>query len=114
MASRSISVIRLAVVTMLALLLFLVASESQPASATAVDADPQVLDITVARPASAVTGVPFDVTVNASLRNNGPSGPVNVPVDFTFASPADCKRTPGGPFETATVSLGVGHCRFRV
>ena len=72
------------------------------------EADIELTGVSVAAPASTFSGVPFDVTVNASLRNNGPFGPVNVAVDFTVSTPADCTRTPGGPFETATVSLDVG------
>jgi len=78
------------------------------AAAATADADPEVVGVTVTAPASTFSGVPFDVTVNASLRNNGPFGPVNVAVDFTVSTPADCTRTPSGPFETTTVLLAVG------
>src|SRR3972149_3734046 len=72
------------------------------------EADIELTGVSVAAPASTFSGVPFDVTVNASLRNNGPFGPVNVAVDFTVSTPADCTRTPSGPFETTTVLLAVG------
>ena len=78
------------------------------AHAQAINADPEVVGVTVAGPASALTGVALDVTVNASVRNNGPSGPVNAVVDFTLSTPADCTKTPGGSFETVTESLEVG------
>ncbi|MDO8613428.1 MAG: hypothetical protein Q7R32_11505 [Dehalococcoidia bacterium] len=79
-----------------------------------VTVDVEVVDVTVTAPASAFGGVPFDVTVSASLRNNGPFGPINIPVDLFLSSPdsvlfpADCTKIPGGPFETATVPLEVG------
>ena len=76
-------------------------------SGVVAEADIELTGVSVAAPASTFSGVPFDVTVNASLRNNGPFGPVNVAVDFTVSTPADCTRTPGGPFETATVSIAV-------
>jgi hypothetical protein len=72
------------------------------------DTDIELTGVIVAAPASAFSGVPFDVTVNATIGNNGPFGPVNVAVDFTVSTPSDCTRAPGGPFETATVSLAVG------
>ena len=72
------------------------------------EADIELTGVSVAAPASASSGVPFGLTVDASVRNNGPSGPVNVSLDFTVSTPSDCTRTPSGPFETATVSLAVG------
>ena len=72
------------------------------------EADIELTGVSVTAPASASSGVPFDLTVDASVRNNGPFGPVNVAVDFTVSTPPDCTRTPSGPFETATVSLAVG------
>ncbi len=71
------------------------------------EADIELIGVSVTAPGSTFSGVPFDVTVSASLRNNGPSGPVNVAVDFTVSTPADCTRMPSGPFETATVSIAV-------
>ncbi len=73
-----------------------------------VDADVEILGVTVSGPASAVTGAVFEVAVKASARNNGPAGVVAVPIDYTLSAPPDCKKTPGGPLETETVSLAVG------
>ena len=73
-----------------------------------VDSHIELTGVSVAAPASTFSGVPFDLTVDASVRNNGPSGPVRVSLDFTISTPSDCTRTPSGRLETATVSLAVG------
>jgi len=77
-------------------------------SGVVAEADIELTEVSVAAPASAFRSVPFDVTVNAFIRNNGPFGPVKAAVDFTVSTPLDCARTPSGPLETTTVSLAVG------
>lgn len=78
------------------------------ASAAAGNADLEVQSVTVEAPGSTAVSVPFNVTVKAVLRNKGPVGPVDAPIDFTLSTPADCIRIPGGPFETVTSSQQTG------
>ena len=77
-------------------------------SGVVAEADIELTEVSVAAPASTFRSVPFDVTVNAFIRNNGRFGPVKAAVDFTVSTPLDCARTPSGPLETTTVSLAVG------
>jgi hypothetical protein len=46
--------------------------------------------VTVAAPAGAEAGVSFDVTVDASLHNNGPLGPVDAALTVDLNLPTDC------------------------
>lgn len=78
------------------------------ANAAAEDVDLEVQSVTVDAPESATVAVPFNVTVNAMLRNNGPFGPVDDPADIGLSTPADCTKEPEGPFELFTASLEAG------
>ena len=73
------------------------------------EADLEVQRTTVSSPASAsaAAGASFTMRVDVTLKNNGPFGPVDAPVDFTLEVPADCATEPDGPFQTVTVSLEV-------
>jgi hypothetical protein len=62
--------------------------------------DMKALSVTVGGPASATANSPFNVTVDASVHNNGPdSGPVDV--NITLLLPTDCTA----PANPRTVSL---------
>jgi hypothetical protein len=79
-------------------------TQTSAASTTAITrtADFKVSGVILGTPASGNTGVPFNVTVDAALHNNGPdSGPVDATVMLTM--PADC-ATPVNP-KAALVTL---------
>jgi hypothetical protein len=58
--------------------------------------DLKVSGVTAGLPASADTNSPFNVTVDASLHNNGPDDDAPVDVEITLALPPDC-TTPINP-----------------
>jgi hypothetical protein len=68
-------------------------------------ADVKVGSVSVSAPANANTGVPFNVTVNATAHNNGTYTPVNVDTTFTLSLPPDCVRTPSGSQVEGNTSL---------
>jgi hypothetical protein len=59
-------------------------------------ADLKIVSMTVDAPAQADVGVPFPVTINEVLHNNGPYGPANATVSFSLSAPADCVLNPPG------------------
>jgi len=68
--------------------------------------DPKVVSVGLVTPASADTGVAFDVTVGCSLTNIGPYTPVNTDVTVTLTAPGDCIKVPAGAQVADNVSLG--------
>jgi len=69
------------------------------------NADFKSSGVSVAAPAAVAQGQSFDITVNATLHNNGPNLAPAVPT-ITIAAPADCAVT-GSPTTLAPISLPV-------
>ena len=69
------------------------------------EANVLVQSITVTAPGSALTSVPFDVTVDATVRNNGPFGPVNADATVDLTVPAGCGRSPNNTQGANNLSL---------
>jgi len=68
-------------------------SDITPISGTA---DIKVSGITVDAPTQVAVNTPFDVTVAATLHNNGTATPVNVDTTIALSTPGDCVLTPAG------------------
>ena len=79
----------------------------QDTTAVSADADVKVQDVTLTAPATATAGVAFNVTVDATLHNNGPFGAVNADATATLALPSDCTADPAGAQVAQDVSLAV-------
>ncbi len=69
--------------------------------------DIMVSAVTMNGPPSANAGVPFVVSANADLRNNGPTGPTNVDVTLSLTLPGDCTTVSTNPLVVQNVLLGV-------
>jgi hypothetical protein len=80
---------------------------TSPASTTIVTktADFKVAGVTVAGPPSATTSVPFNVTVDATLHNNGPDA-ASADATITLAAPPDCSA-PANPRTVLGIALPV-------
>jgi hypothetical protein len=63
-------------------------------------ADPKVVSVNVGAPASVASGTNFNVTVNGSVHNNGPFGPVSGTATLNLSVPADCTKVPAGSQST--------------
>ena len=59
-------------------------------------ADLKVTGVTVSAPAETAAGVPFAVTVSATVHNNGPTTPIDASVFVDLMVPDDCTTTPSG------------------
>jgi len=57
--------------------------------------DVEIVGVTVSLPATAFAGVPFMMSVDISVRNNGPVVPAVVDTTFAPALPAGCTATTG-------------------
>lgn len=79
----------------------------QAPTATATVADLKVASVTLTAPASANPNTAFSVSVDASLHNNGPFGPVNTNATIELTVPAGCTATPAGAQTAANISLPV-------
>jgi hypothetical protein len=62
-------------------------------------------------PANATAGIPFQVTGQVSVRNNGPQTPGVVDTTFTPSLPASCAATTGAITVQNTI-IGVGSTMF--
>jgi hypothetical protein len=69
------------------------------------DVDLQVETATVTAPSSQAANTPFDVTVSASLHNNGPYSPADADATFDLSLPADCSKSPDNPQTETNVNL---------
>ncbi|MEX1193649.1 MAG: hypothetical protein WD904_09990 [Dehalococcoidia bacterium] len=69
------------------------------------DADLKVSSVTVNAPATANINTAFNVTVDATLHNNGPESPVNADGSVNLTVPADCTKVPAGAQAINNVSL---------
>jgi len=63
-------------------------------TAITAQADLKVSSVSVTAPATVATGTPFNVTVSASLHNNG-TVTVNADANLSLGVPSDCTKTPG-------------------
>jgi hypothetical protein len=68
-------------------------SITNPVFATA---DAKVVTATVGAPASVAAGTNFNVTVNGTVHNNGPYGPLSGTATLGLSVPADCTKFPAG------------------
>jgi hypothetical protein len=68
-------------------------------------ADVKISSVSVNAPATASTGVPFNVTVTTTLHNNGPITPANVDSTIGLTVPGDCSRSPAGSQVEGDTSL---------
>ncbi len=68
-------------------------------------ADLKVTGVTVTAPPTSDSGVPFGVTVTATLHNNGPSTPVDGDATLDLQLPADCSKAPNGSQSNTVISL---------
>ncbi|HUF54309.1 MAG TPA: dockerin type I domain-containing protein [Dehalococcoidia bacterium] len=57
-------------------------------------ADVKIQSQNISAPLSAQPGQPFTVTVNKTVHNNGPVGPVTVSIAASVSAPPDCSVTP--------------------
>ncbi len=67
--------------------------------------DVKVTGVSVSAPGSANTGTPFNVSVTATLHNNGTYGPVNADATLGLSLPPDCSNSPTGSQSAAGQSL---------
>jgi hypothetical protein len=72
-------------------------SITNPVTATA---DSKVVSVNVGAPASVASGSNFNVTVDGSVHNNGPYGPVSGTATLSLSVPADCTKVPAGSQST--------------
>jgi hypothetical protein len=66
-----------------------------PTPTPTLEADVEAIEVVVSSPVNAIVGVPFVVSADASVRNNGPVAPVVVDITFTPVLPAGCTATTG-------------------
>jgi len=73
-------------------------------------ADLGVSSLAVDAPTAHPATMPFDVTVNANVTNNGPYAPVNasVTLDLALSSAPGCTKNPNNPQSDQVFSLGTG------
>jgi hypothetical protein len=69
--------------------------------------DSKVTAVAVNAPASVAAGANFNVTVEGTLHNNGPSGPVSGTASVSLSVPPDCTKVPAGAQSSGSVSLPV-------
>jgi outer membrane biosynthesis protein TonB len=68
---------------------------SSPTPTPTLEADVQAIEVVVNSPVNAIVGVPFVVSADVTVRNNGPVTPVVVDTTFTPVLPEGCTATTG-------------------
>ncbi len=71
------------------------------------EADVKVASVVTTAPAAPTVNTNFNVTVDATVHNNGPYGPAGADVSVSLAVPADCTKSPSGAQSTNGLSLPV-------
>ncbi|HUF53518.1 MAG TPA: hypothetical protein VMR52_07065, partial [Dehalococcoidia bacterium] len=70
--------------------------------------DVKITSQSLSGPATMTPGVPFELTLNKTIHNNGPEGPLAVDITPTVTKPADCTVTPDGN-NPASANLSVSN-----
>jgi len=79
----------------------------QATSGIIAEANLEAVSVDVTAPTAATLNVSFDVTVDSSLLNNGPFGPVNADATVSLGIPSGCSASPSGAQGVDDISLDV-------